>query len=170
MWILSKLRLAPKVISISEKHSWTSQIESYQISDSLAHLCLKQFQRIPENIKIRQSIANTYEQELKSTPEVKTFDMSEQQVSLFYPILVADPYRLQTVVKRFNVILNLDWTGSPVSPNMKSFKKYEYDLSKTPVAQAQAKQLVLLPLHQNMTQKKAIKVTSLIKKYYESHR
>lgn len=170
MWLLSKLRLAPKVISISEKHSWTSQIESYQISDSLAHICLKQFQRIPANIKTRQSIANIYKQELQSTPEVKTFDISEGQVSLFYPILVADPARLQTVLKRFNVILNLDWTGSPISPNMKSFKKYEYDLSKTPVAQAQAKQLVLLPLHQNMTEKKAIKVTSLIKKYYESHR
>lgn len=170
MWLLSKLQLAPKVISISEKHSWTSKIESYQISDSLAHIALKQFQRIPVNISNRQSIAKQYQEALQSVPEVETFVLSDEQVSLFYPILVPDPYRLQTVLKRFKTLINLEWTGSPVSPNMKSFKKYEYDLSKTPVAQDQAKRLVLLPLHQGMTSKKATRITSLIKKYYDSHR
>ncbi len=170
MWLLSKLRLAPKVISLSEKHSWTSQLDSFQISDSLAHVCLKQFNRIPENIKTRQTIAEIYQKELQPTPEIKTFPISKDQVQLFYPILVSDPQSLNQVLKRYNVLLNLDWTGSPISPDMKLSSKYYYNSSNCPVAINQAKQLILLPLHQNMNQNKAKKITNLINKYYETYR
>lgn len=170
MAILSKLRLTPKVISISEKQSWTSKIDSYKISDSLAHVCLKQFQRISENSQNRIQLAQLYQDQLSTIPEIKTFPTKADQVQLFFPILVPDPKRLTTVLKRFKVLLNLDWTGSPISPNIKSLKKYGYDPKSLPVAFQNSSQLVLLPLHQNMTPHKAQKITKLIKQYYDTYR
>jgi dTDP-4-amino-4,6-dideoxygalactose transaminase len=170
MALLAKLRLAPKVISISEKQSWTSRIKPYKISDSLAHVCLKQFKRIPENTHNRTTLASQYENGLQAIPEVKTFSTNSSQVQLFFPILVPDPIRLQSVLKRYNVILNLDWTGSPISPNIKSLQKYNYNPTETPFANHNAKHLLLLPLHQNMTSYKAKKIIYLIKKYYDTHR
>lgn len=170
MALLSKLRITPKVISVSEKHSWTSKINSYKISDSLAHVCLKQFQRISENSQNRIQLAQQYQDELSSISEIKTFPTSSNQVQLFFPILVPDPSRLATILKRYKVLLNLDWTGSPISPNIKSLKKYGYDPKNLPVAFQNSSQLVLLPLHQNMTPHKAQKITKLIKQYYDTYR
>lgn len=170
MAILAKLRFTPKVISLSEKHSWVSQIHSHKISDSLAHICLKQFKRIPQNSENRKKLSQYYHQQLQNIPEVQIFSHNPEQVQLFFPILVPDPHRLHTVLKRYNTLLNLDWTGSPISPNIKSLQKYNYHPKELPVADHNAKHLILLPLHQNMTLKKADKIINLIKKYYDTYR
>lgn len=170
MWGASKLRLIPKVISFREKQSLVKFIPSYKISDSLSHIALKQFQNLPQNTANRQELAQLYIDNLQDIPEVKINPIKPDETHLFLPIIVPNPESLVSVLARYKVLLNLDWTGSPISPNMKSLSKYNYSPKNCPNSFEQAKHLVCLPLHQAMTEKKVIKITQLIRKYYDAHR
>ena len=170
MWISNKLRLIPKVITFREKQSLLKFIPEHSMSDSLAHIGYKQFQNIQTNAENRQNLYQAYYDELSEVPELKIFPTVQGYTHLFVPILVPNPYSLQTVLKRHRVLINLDWTGTAISPNIKSLKKYNFHSEDCPNAVKQAKQLVCLPLHQNMDLKKVKRVTKLIKKYYEANR
>lgn len=167
MAITSKLRLIPKVISFSEKQAWVSKIPNYKISDSLAHIALKQLKHTNQNSQTRNQIANQYYQALHNHPKIKCYQPDQQSAPLFFPIIVNQNKQIYTILKRHGVHLNLDWTGSPLAPNMSSLQKWQLDPKKTPYATLQAKHMLLLPTHQKMTSKKADKIIKLILKYYE---
>lgn len=167
MGLAAKLRLVPKVISFAEKQAWISRIPSYKISDSLAHIALKQLRHTNQNQQTRSQIANYYYEKLNKHPQINCYKPGPKSAPLFFPIITNQNKQLHTILKRYKVQLNLDWTGSPLAPNMGSLQKWNLNPNQIPNASKQAQQLLLLPTHQKMTTKKADKIIKLILKYYE---
>jgi len=132
-----------------------------KMSPTLALLGINQFYKLERFNNHRIEIANIYQKELKIN--YKTADTSKN-IFLRFPIVVERRDELLLEAKKQRIVLG-DWYKTILYAPQKTLKLLGYTQGSCPNAEYLSKRIVNLPTFINLTEKDALRISSLVKKY-----
>ncbi|KKR02943.1 MAG: DegT/DnrJ/EryC1/StrS aminotransferase [Microgenomates group bacterium GW2011_GWC1_39_12] len=151
--LLQKLHFLSFPVSKSEVSGIQPKHYCMRYPNALAYLLTRQLQKLDRYTKVRQSISEYYEQELKKL-RIAYLDTREQSARLRFGI-TTDKQQILLKAKQHNILLG-NWYHNVVDPKGSDMSKAGYQQGSCPKAEQLAKTIVNLPTR--ITQKQAEKI------------
>ncbi|MDD3386677.1 MAG: aminotransferase class V-fold PLP-dependent enzyme [Candidatus Pacebacteria bacterium] len=148
---LINFNILSKAVTRNENQGNLPNYFPKKMPDSLSALAIHQLKKLERYNKHRIDIANYYNL-LFSKPLIKK---EKENIYLKYPIIINNPSKILSELRKYNIYLNDGWSGSPIMPKLTSLEKVCYSLGSCPKAEEVANKIISLPTHINISKKDA---------------
>jgi len=164
-WVLGglqKIRVLSKAVHKKEKKGKQPNYIPKKMPNALAILALHQFKKLDKFISHQRKIAQFYNNNLSAC---RISDIIHGRVYMRYPILIKNKNTDEILKKarKSKMFLNDGWRKSAIVPVDTDQKKMGYILGSCPVAEKVAQNILNLPTHINISQRKARKIINFLK-------
>ena len=135
----------------------------YNGNSIMAAVAISQLQYLDSDNSYRRDLVETYIRELSILPQIKIVEHSSQCSSArhLFQILVEDREDLLQYFYSNDIYPGVHYK------NNKEYSMYKDAKGDVPKAIEYSKKIISLPLHLSLTQEDVLKVTTLLKSYYE---
>lgn len=166
-----RIKIGKVVHAVLKKASFLSQpmgnqkLESiYRLPGWYCKLTDAQFTDLQNNLSRRRNIARVYAKNINSKILSKTLiDDVSRSTNLRFPVFVDNRFGLIKFFKKYQVYVSDIWYDAPVAPRRYiHLTDYQH---QCPVSERVSSQILNLPTHQNMTLKKARKISERINEW-----
>ncbi len=138
-----------------------------RMPNALAVLALNQLKKLERFNKRRKEIAKIYFKEFKDS-SIKTvfsdFYGSKEPVFLKFPILINNPDKVLSDLRKDNIFLNDGWRETIIVPPLTNQKKMGYKEGECLLGEKISKQILSLPTHVKLSIEDVKRIASIIKK------
>lgn len=168
-----KLKIISKAVSKKEKKGYFQEKDVKKMPNILAMLCLNQIKKLEKFNNHRQKIANIYFQKLSSENLIIQHQQKNQgRIYMRYPIILSGKNTDQILkfFKSKKIILDDGWRKKPVVPPDTDQKKVGYIFGSCPNAEHVVKNILNLPTHINIDEKKALYIVNILKELLKNNR
>ncbi len=158
--IFQKTKILSKAVSDKEKQGERPNYFPKKMPNAIATLACHQFNKIDKFYSHRKKITNLYIKELKLNNSEK------ENIKQTYLRFVFTNNEAHKIIKTFwekNILIG-DWYTSPIAPDDTNLKKMLYRQGSCPMAEKYSQITLNLPTHINISEKKAHKIISYLKK------
>jgi dTDP-4-amino-4,6-dideoxygalactose transaminase len=159
--LLYTIGLFPNVITKSEKAGKINDIQILKLHPKLATFALVSFLNLENNLRHRAKTSTLYLKKLN--PKILLQNYTSLPM-IFFPILVSDPQEFANKLKKYNIALSIEWSFTNIVPSNANHNMLNYPLNSCPNAENIAKQIINLPTHIHITEKRAYKIINTINK------
>ncbi len=161
--------LIAKAVYPEERCAGKPGFTSHKLNNVLAELAYFQLLKLPKFLENRRRLGALYDEELSGLNLVAQKSLSGALSGyLRYFLSVADPDGLLSYAKSEGVLLG-DWYRQAIAPKGVVYEKIGYEKGSCPNAEAQAERSVNLPTHIGITENDALRITKLVKSFYDKN-
>ncbi|MDD2871878.1 MAG: aminotransferase class I/II-fold pyridoxal phosphate-dependent enzyme [Candidatus Gracilibacteria bacterium] len=169
IFLSRKLNIITEILTIREKNCDFNDF-NLLLPNSLAYLASKEFQKTKLYSTHRRTIAEYYDEKIKSKYIKILFHKSQNEKNNYfrYPIIIQDETKknkLYNYMKKHNILLGNSWSGINIVPIGSNLKKSKYIVGSCKNAEHISKHTLLLPNHKLIGFEDAKKITKLINNF-----
>lgn len=135
----------------------------YNGNSIMAAIAISQLNYLDEDNGYRRNLAGIYAQELQQIPQIRIVEHNPECTSArhLFQILVENREDLLQYFYKHDIYPGVHYK------NNKEYPMYKDARGNIPMAIQYSKQLISLPLHLGLTEEDVLKITALLKSYYE---
>lgn len=169
IYLSRKLRLITEILTKKEKNCNYKEF-NYKLPNSLAFLCINQFNKIDTIITHNIMLADIYNEWIENKKISILFKEKKWEINNYFrfPIILKTEKEkniLYKYMRKNNVILWNTWSWWNIVPVWSNIKKAWYIYNSCPVAEDLSKRILTLPNHINIKEKDIKRIIKLINNF-----
>jgi len=159
-----KFKLVGQIIYRSEMQGQQTPWYPAKLANALAEILCDQLHDLDTRNEHRRKIAQLYREELHSIAEFDLPAVNTNSIWLRFPLQIENPSKIFAYAKSHKILLG-DWYNQTIAPHSCNLEKAQYTNGTCPTAEKKAQKTINLPTNKNITQKDAMYIVDVLKKY-----
>ena len=151
--------MTPITVTDDEKRGNLEKVRLFRLPNSLAHLALIQWEKLEKFLDHRRSLASIYESKLNFGKRLKFNDGSSY---LHYPILVSNPKKIFSFLKKNHIQLIHEWEDGVLYPKGSNLYSAGYVDGTCPNAKKLGESVLTLPVSPTIKSSEAKDIINLL--------
>lgn len=163
LYLFRKFNITAVITEPEEKNGSVASWTPTHYPNILAATLYPQLRKL-YNMKMKRRVIASYY--LKHVPKaLLEFDYRQEtdRTYLHFPIAIERVEEYKAFMKKKGIQIGTDWNGAPIAPATST--QQDVQQGNIPIAVALSKKVVQLPIHQNMTVRKAKRVVECTSKF-----
>lgn len=156
LYVLRRLNITAVITEPEEKKGTVANWTPVRYPNILASHVYPQLRKLYEIKMKRRIIAQYYIKHLPENVLLSDYAQHTERTYLHFPIRIERVEEYRQYMKQRGIQIGTDWNGAPIVP--KQSTQIDTETAMIPVAKTLSNKIVQLPIHQNITVRKAKRV------------